>query len=292
MANILSLQSHVAYGYVGNKAAVFPLQRLGHEVISINTVQFSNHTGYGSWTGDIMSIEHIDKIFDGLNQRGALDNLDGVLTGYLGDKTLGEVLLKWLKVIKDKNPNVVYCCDPVIGDTDRGVFVRPGVAEFFSEQAVKYASILTPNQFELTNLTGIEINSLEDATRACQQLHQRGAEIILVTSLTRQEADQNQIEMLLSCSDEVLLVATPRLEMPIAPNGSGDMTAAIFLAKFLETNDTAESLAHTAAAIYAVFCKTRQLQQRELAIIQAQEEIVAPSRKFPIHILDSEDDSE
>lgn len=288
MANILSLQSHVAYGYVGNKAAVFPLQRLGHEVISINTVQFSNHTGYGSWTGDIMSIEHIDKIFDGLNQRGALDNLDGVLTGYIGDKTLGDVLLKWLKIIKDKNPQLVYCCDPVIGDTDRGIFVRPGVPEFFSEQAVKHANILTPNQFELSNLTGVEINNLADATRACQQLHQRGAEIILVTSLTRQEADQNQIEMLLSCADEVLLVATPRLDMPIAPNGSGDMTAAIFLAKYLETNDTAASLAHTAAAIYAVFCKTRQLEQRELAIIQAQDEIVVPSRKFAVHILDLE----
>lgn len=287
MANILSLQSHVAYGYVGNKAAVFPLQRLGHEVININTVQFSNHTGYGSWTGDIMSIEHIDKIFDGLNQRGVLENLDGVLTGYLGDKSLGDILLRWLKVIREKNPQVVYCCDPVIGDTDRGIFVRPGVPEFFANQAVSQANILTPNQFELTNLTGIEINTLKDAELACQQLHQRGAKMILVTSLTRNEMPHEQIEMLLSCPNETLLVATPRLDMPIAPNGSGDMTAAVFLAKYLETKDPAASLAHTAAAIYAVFCKTQQLDRRELAIIQAQEELVTPTRMFPIQVIET-----
>lgn len=280
MANILSLQSHVAFGYVGNKAAVFPLQRLGHEVISINTVQFSNHTGYGSWTGDIMSIEHIDMIFAGLEQRGFLANLDAVLTGYLGDKALGEVLIKWLAKIQQLNPNLVYCCDPVIGDVGRGIFVRPGVPEFFAEQALAHATILTPNQFELTYLTGVEINSLADAHRACHQLHQRGVKYVLVTSLTRQESDPAIIEMLLSTSNESYLVATPRIEMPISPNGSGDMTAAIFLAKYLETSDLVVSLEHTAAAIYAVFMKTLQLKQRELAIIAAQDQLVNPIQTF------------
>lgn len=285
MAAILSMQSHVAYGYVGNKAAVFPLQRLGHEVININTVQFSNHTGYGQWTGDIMSIEHIDNIFRGLENQGVLATLDGVLTGYLGDKALGEILLKWLQVIKAYNPQVLYCCDPVIGDTDRGVFVRPGVAEFFAGQAVKQADILTPNQFELTNLTGIEISSLDDAKRACNQLHDYGSKTILLTSLTRKEVPANQIEMLVSTEHQTLLVTTPRLEMPIAPNGSGDMTAAVFFAKYLESGDLAASLAHTAAAIYAVFCKTKQLGRRELAIVQAQEELVQPSKTFPIQFV-------
>lgn len=280
MANILSMQSHVAYGYVGNKAAVFPLQRLGNEVIAINTVQFSNHTGYGSWTGDIMSIEHIDKIFSGLNEHGVLDNIDAVLTGYLGDKELGHVLLRWLEIIKQKNPKIVYCCDPVIGDTDRGIFVRPGVPEFFANDALKHANILTPNQFELTNLTGIEINSLIDAQNACQQLHSRGVETVLLTSLTRNEVAANTIEMLISNSQENYLIATPRLDMPIAPNGSGDMTAATFLAKFLETRDLKQSLEHTANAIYAVFKKTLAANQRELAIIAAQDELVNPQEKF------------
>lgn len=274
------MQSHVAFGYVGNKAAVFPMQRLGNEVITINTVQFSNHTGYGSWTGDIMSIDHIDKIFTGLQDRGALDNLDAVLTGYLGDKVLGEVLLKWLDVIKKHNPNVIYCCDPVIGDVGRGVFVRPGVPEFFAKQALPHVAILTPNQFELTYLTGIEINTLEDAKTACNILHDKGVQTVLVTSLTRQESSEDVIEMLISNKKSSYLVSTPRLPMPIAPNGSGDMTAAMFLAKYLESKDLKTSLEHTAAAIYAVFTKTLEMQQRELAIISAQDELINPCVKF------------
>ncbi|RTL13346.1 MAG: pyridoxal kinase PdxY [Neisseriaceae bacterium] len=280
MANILSLQSHVAYGYVGNRAAVFPLQRLGHEVVAINTVQFSNHTGYGSWTGDIMTVEHIDKIFTGLDQQGMLRHIDGILTGYLGDSVLGEVLLNWLQKLRVVNPQLIYCCDPVIGDIGRGVFVKSGVPEFFRDQALSHATILTPNQFELTHLTGIEISTLADAKEACRILHNRGAKQILVTSLTRDDADSSQIEMLLSTKDEAYLVATPRLEMPIAPNGSGDMTAAIYLAKYLETRDLKQSLEHTAAALFATFDQTLKLARRELAIIQSQNELVQPKKWF------------
>lgn len=285
MANILSMQSHVAYGYVGNSAAVFPLQRLGHEVININTVQFSNHTGYGSWTGDIMSLEHIDKIFTGLSDKGVLENLDAILTGYIGDGALGEVLLKWLEIIKAKNPKVIYCCDPVIGDVGRGIFVRPGVPEFFANRALQFSDILTPNQFELTYLTGIDILSLEDVKVACNKLHDKGVKTILLTSLTRKAQSNEVIEMLVSNKQKQYLIETPRLAMPIAPNGSGDMTAALFLAKFLETHDLKLSLEYTASSIYAVFNKTLNLNQRELAIIASQNEFVKPINNFIAHQL-------
>lgn len=280
MANILSLQSHVAYGYVGNRAASFSLQRLGHEVITVNTVQFSNHTGYGKFKGDIMSLEHIESIFQGLAELGVLDKLDAILTGYLGNNDLALVLLKWLNQIKINNSELVYCCDPVIGDIGRGIFVQTGVAEFFQNTALNYATILTPNQFELNYLTGIEINTLIDAQRACNLIHQKGVKIILVTSLTRIEASDKQIEMLLSTEEATYLIATPRLDMPVAPNGAGDMTAAIFLAKYLETNCLILSLEHTAAALFATFAQTLSLNRRELALIQAQTELVNPTIKF------------
>jgi pyridoxine kinase len=282
MAHILSLQSHVAYGYVGNRAAVFPLERLGHEVTVINTVQFSNHTGYGDWSGDIMSLEHITNIFSGLAKRGVLTSIDAVLTGYLGDSTLGTTLLHWLAIIREQNPKLIYCCDPVIGDVGRGIFVRPGVPEFFKTTAINHATILTPNQFELAYLTDMTINTLDDAKRACAMLHQRGVKYVLVTSLMRSDGNPNEIEMLLSTSAEAFLVATPQLAMPINPNGAGDMTAAIFLAKLLETHAPDHSLKHTMAAVYAVFLKTRALNRRELAIIQAQDSLVAPAEYFSV----------
>lgn len=280
MSQILSMQSHVAYGYVGNRAAVFPLQRLGHEVTVINTVQFSNHTGYGSWTGDIMSIEHINKIFEGLEQRGVFKETDAVLTGYLGDAALGEILIKWLDHIKQQNPKVIYCCDPVMGDVGRGIFVKPGVPEFFKNQAVKHATILTPNQFELELLTNIPINTLEDAKRACNILHDQGAKIILVTSLTRSDADSETIEMLVHTKDEAYLIATPRLPLPIPANGSGDTTAALFLARYLETKDLKQSLELTANSIFAVFKATFDAKRRELNLIAAQDELANPSMRF------------
>lgn len=281
MSNILSLQSHVAYGYVGNRAAVFPLQRLGNEVVVINTVQFSNHTGYGDWTGDIMSIEHIDNIFYGLEKRGVFNKLDAVLTGYLGDSQLGDVLIKWLGIIKLNNPKLIYCCDPVIGDVGRGVFVKPGVPEFFLNQTLNCANILTPNQFELEYLTGINIQILSDALEACAILHNKGVEIILLTSLECNDyISAGTIGMLVSTSTIKYLIKTPKIQMPIAPNGSGDMTAALFLAKYLETKDLQLTLEFVAAAVYSIFQETLTLQQRELAIIAAQEQFINPNYTF------------
>src|SRR5688572_24371027 len=125
MKKILSIQSHVAYGYVGNRAAVFPLQLLGYDVIAINTVQFSNHTGYGKWTGMVFEDRHIGDIVAGLEENGALDEVDAVLSGYLGDAALGGIVLDAVCRIRAHRPDMIYCCDPVMGDTGRGFFVRP-----------------------------------------------------------------------------------------------------------------------------------------------------------------------
>ncbi len=280
MANILSMQSHVAYGYVGNRAAVFPLQRLGHEVTAINTVQFSNHTGYGEWTGDIMPLDHIERIFEGLDKRQALKNLNAVLTGYLGTAELGQTLLKWLKCIKQENPQLIYCCDPVMGDVGRGIFVREGVPEFFKELASHVATIMTPNQFELQLLTGVEINTLKDAIKACDILHRQGVSIILVTSLTRLEGKPEEIEMLLSSNEGHFLIATPRLAMPIPLNGSGDATTALFLGHYLESNNLKFSLEKTTASIFALFESTLHHHRRELDLIGGQNQWMNPARQF------------
>src|SRR5436305_4575076 len=125
--NILSIQSHVAYGHVGNSAAVFPMQRLGHEVWPIHTVQFSNHTGYGAWRGEVLPASIIDECVEGIAERGVLASCDGVLSGYMGSADTGEAILRAVQRVKAANPQALYCCDPVIGDFGRGVLVREGV---------------------------------------------------------------------------------------------------------------------------------------------------------------------
>ena len=165
--NLLSIQSHVAYGHVGNAAAVFPLQRMGVEVWPVHTVQFSNHTGYGDWQGQVFDAGLIREVVAGIEQRGVLGECDGVLSGYMGGADIGAAILDAVATVKRANPAARYCCDPVIGDVGRGVFVRDGIPEFMKAKAVPAADIITPNQFELDYLSGRASTTLERrATRS------------------------------------------------------------------------------------------------------------------------------
>jgi len=281
MKKILSIQSHVAYGYVGNRAAVFPLQRLGYDVLTVNTVQFSNHTGYGSWTGQIFTPEHIRSIIEGISDRGVLDQVDAVLSGYLGDAALGSVVFDTVTRIRQTRPDLIYCCDPVMGDVGRGFFVKPDIPDLFRDQALEHASILTPNQFEITALTGVEVITLKDARKACDMLHKRGVGIVLLTSLHTAQTPEGTVQMLASSRDgRQCLITTPLLPLDPAPNGSGDLTAALFLAHCLEGAPLQEALEKTAASVYAVFEETQKQGGRELAIIPAQDALVAAPRRF------------
>src|ERR1700712_1297507 len=168
--NILSIQSWVAYGHVGNASAVFPLQRLGAEVWAINTVQFSNHTGYGDWTGAVYSGQSVRDLVDGIAARGALARCDAVLTGYVGGGGIGGGVLPAVASVRQANPNALYCCDPVIGDINTGVYVRPGIEAFLRTQALPAADIATPNRFEIERLTGISCATLLGAKQAMVRL--------------------------------------------------------------------------------------------------------------------------
>ncbi|PZP56706.1 MAG: pyridoxal kinase [Micavibrio aeruginosavorus] len=284
MSYILSIQSHVAFGYVGNKAAIFPLQCLGHDVIDINTVQFSNHTGYGSWTGQIFDPAHIQDLVNGLRDRDILKNIKTIISGYLGSAELGQIVLETVDEIRRDNPDALYCCDPVMGDTGRGFFVKEGIPDFFKNASLPKATIITPNQFELSWLTGIEIRTLEDAKTACRQALQMGPEIVLLTSLEHLDTPETCIQMMVISKKACFMITTPKL--PVQVNGSGDCTAALFVGYYLKTGKLDEALAMTASAIYAVFEKTLGLKSREIALIQAQDAFRNPDMDFkPFKVL-------
>jgi pyridoxine kinase len=185
--NILSIQSHVAYGHVGNASAVFPMQRLGVEVWAIHTVQFSNHTGYGAWKGRVFDGPAIEELVEGIAERGVLPRCDGVLSGYMGSADIGTAILAAVARVRAANPDALYCCDPVIGDIGRGVFVRPGIPEFMRDRAVPAADIITPNQFELDWLAGAETRTLADVKAAAASVHGLGPKVVLVTSVHTDE---------------------------------------------------------------------------------------------------------
>src|SRR5580658_3938641 len=183
MTAVLSIQSRVAYGHVGNAAAVFPLQCLGIEAWALDTVAFSNHTGHGRWRGDVVPAETVATLFEGIAELGVLPSIDAVLSGYIGTAETGAVLLDIVGRVKAANPQALFCCDPVIGDTDTGSYVRDGVAEFFRDAALALADIVTPNRFELEYLTGQSAGDLREAAEAAAALRTRGPKTVLLTSL-------------------------------------------------------------------------------------------------------------
>lgn len=276
--NILSIQSHVAFGHVGNAAAVFPLQRLGHEVWPIHTVQFSNHTGYGAWRGEIFDARLIEECVTGVDERGALARCDGVLSGYVGSPATGAAILSAVVRAKARNPAALYCCDPVIGDVGRGVFVRPGVPEFFSERAIALADIVTPNHFELEWLTGGRIATVAALRASLARMRARGPRVALVTSLHLEDTPADALDLAAASADGIWRLRTPRLDLTI--NGAGDCIAALFFAHMLETRSARAALERAASSVFGLLARSREQGAREMLLVEAQAEIVAPTRSF------------
>jgi pyridoxine kinase len=280
MPTVLSIQSWVACGNVGNTAALFPLQRLGCETWSLNTVAFSNHTGYEKWRGEIVPAGKIASLFEGIAELGVLPRCDAVLSGYLGEAETGPVLLDIVARVKAANPRALFCCDPVMGDIGLGYYVRAGIPEFFRDSALALADILTPNRFELEWLTGREVTSLAEAGRAVEGLRQRGPGIVLATSL---DGVGDQVAAVAAGPDGVWAAETPRL--PIEATGCGDALAALFLGWLLRGASVSEALGATIAAIYGVIEATMRAGDGELALVAAQDELVSPSRRVAVQRL-------
>lgn len=276
--NILSIQSSVAYGHVGNSAAVFPLQRLGFEVWPVITVHFSNHTGYGAWRGPVLGAGDIAEVVQGIEERGVLPTCNAVLSGYMGDVTTGRVVLDAVARVRRANPPAIYCCDPVMGDVGRGFFVRAGIPEFMRDHAVPAADIITPNQFELEYLTGVPVTTLDSALAAADKARAMGPALVLVTSLHRRDAPPGTIELLAVSGEGAWLAGTPLL--PLTVNGAGDATAALFLGHFLRTRDPAAALARTATSIFAVMDETCRRGAREIQLVAAQDILADPPDRF------------
>ena len=274
MPTVLSIQSWVACGNVGNTAALFPLQRLGCETWSLNTVAFSNHTGHEKWRGDIVPAREIATLFEGIAELGVLSRCDAVLSGYLGEAETGPVLLDIVARVKAANPRALFCCDPVMGDIGLGYYVRAGIPQFFRDRALALADIITPNRFELEALTGAPVTSLAEAGRAAEALRRRGPGIVLATSL---DSNGDQVAAVAAGPDGVWAVETPRL--PIEATGCGDAVAALFLGWLLRGKSVPDALATTIAAIYGVIEATIRSGGGELALVAAQDELVSPSRK-------------
>jgi pyridoxine kinase len=265
---------------VGNSSAVFPLQRLGVEVWPVHTVQFSNHTGYGEWRGRVFDGRDIEQVVQGISERGVLGGCDAVLSGYLGSVGVGEEVAATVAKVRAANPSAVYCCDPVIGDVGRGVFVRPGIEQLHRDVTVPSADLVTPNHFELDLLTGTTTRTLPEVKDAVAALQALGPRVVLTTSLVTDDTPGDCVDLLAAEGGRFHRVRTPRLDVSV--NGAGDVIAALFLAHWLGSGSAAEALGRAAASVFGLLQHTEDAGSREILLVAAQQEFVSPTRTFSV----------
>ena len=275
---ILSIQSAVAYGHVGNSAAVFPLQRIGVEVVPVYTVNFSNHTGYGAWRGPVISADDVAAVLTGIEERGVFPRIDAVLSGYQGSAGIADVIVDAVARVKAANPDAVYSCDPVMGNAKSGCFVAPEIPVLLRDVVVPAADVITPNQFELGYLTRTEPDTLESTLASVDLAREMGPSTVLVTSVERPDREDGTIEMLAVDDDGAWIVQTPLL--PLKANGSGDVTAALFTAHLRRSGDTADALARTASSVFDLLARTHESGDRELRLVESQEFYADPRMQF------------
>ncbi|MEH3086470.1 MAG: pyridoxal kinase PdxY [Xylophilus ampelinus] len=286
---VLSIQSHVAYGHVGNDAAMLPLQLLGAQPVAVHTVQFSNHTGYGEFKGQVFPPAHVQDVLDGLRARGVLQRCEAVLSGYLGDPGVGEAVLAAVQEIRQARPGARYLCDPVMGDVGRGIFVRPGVPEFLRRRALGQASLITPNQFEFELLHGAPLASATEAVAAARALlgrpGQPGPETIVITSLRTPDLPGDRLATLAVEAAGAWIVQTPFVALEPLPNGMGDVFSAVLLGRLLRGAATPDAVAHAVSALHALVARTAP-GRRDLPLVACRDQVVAPEPAFAARALE------
>ncbi|MEX5383280.1 pyridoxal kinase PdxY [Cronobacter muytjensii] len=281
MKNILAIQSHVVFGHAGNSAAEFPMRRLGANVWPLNTVQFSNHTQYGQWTGAVMPPLHLTEIVQGIAAIGQLSRCDAVLSGYLGSAEQGEQILEIVRQVKTANPKAKYFCDPVMGHPEKGCIVAPGVAEFHARAALPASDIIAPNLLELEMLSGHAVASVDEAVTTARELIARGPQIVLVKHLARAGYQQDRFEMLLVTAEEAWHISRPLVDFGARqPVGVGDVTSGLLLVKLLQGATLREALEHVTAAVYDIMVTTKRMEEYELQVVAAQGGIAQPEHYF------------
>jgi len=274
--NVISIQSQVAFGHVGNSAAVFPMQVHGIDVVAVPTTLLSNRPGYPTIRGRVLEAQLLADLLLGIEERGAVDAAQMILSGYLGSADNAKVVADFVARAKAKNPTLLYCCDPVLGDRDRGLFVHADIPPLVRDLLCPLADIVTPNHFEFEWLSGARVTTIDQLTKAARAFMARGT--VVITSAELADTPEGEIESLAVERASAWRVRTPKL--PISPSGTGDLFAALFAAARVQGKDTPAALGHAASAIFAVLERTAARGTEEMRIIESAEQLVHPQRRF------------
>jgi pyridoxine kinase len=257
---VLSIQSSVIFGYVGNNIARPVLQTLGYDVWCVDTVNFSNHPGYGSFTGSVKEAHKIQEEINGLANLDILGECDAILSGYLGEVETAKTVSRTIELIKEQNETAIYLLDPVIGD-DGQIYVKNGLIEAFKNELLPKADVILPNQSELGWLSGLKINDVSSLKTASKYLIKCGAKTVVVTGIPEIETLTNYVVT----SDAFWAISTPKLNRKF--NGTGDLFSSLFTGAFLQTKDLYNALNFATEGCSIVVRETQKKDSKELSVL-------------------------
>jgi pyridoxine kinase len=279
---VISIQSQVAYGHVGNSAAVFPMQMHGIDVIAVPTTLLSNRPGYPTIRGRVLDAQLVADLLLGVEERGALETTKVILSGYLGSAEIAAVVADFVQRAKARNPALTYCCDPVLGDRDGGLFVQADIPPLIRDLLCPLADLITPNHFEFEWLCGAKATTIDQVIAQAQALMVRGPSTIVVTSAELADTPDGQIETLavegFKAEFKAWRVRTPKL--PISPFGTGDLFASLLVSARVREADTPDALSQAASAIFAVLERTAARGTEEMRIVETAALLADPKRRF------------
>ena len=276
--SVISIQSQVAYGHVGNSAAVFPMQMHGIDVIAVPTTLLSNRPGYPTIRGRVLEAQLVADLLLGIRERGAVETCQMILSGYLGSREIAVVVADFVARAKARNPALRYCLDPVLGDRDRGLFVQPEIPPFVRGRLCALADIVTPNHFEFEFLCGAEARTIDQVIARAAELIARGPSTVVVTSAELADTLDGQIDTIAVERSRAFRVTTPKL--PISPNGTGDLFAALYVSAGVRGADTPDALAHAVSGVFAVLERTAARGTEEMRIVESGDLLAHPKRRF------------
>ena len=275
---VISIQSQVAFGHVGNSAAVFPLQMHGIDVTAVPTTLLSNRPGYPTLRGRVLDAKLVADLLLGIEERGAVDACRMILSGYLGSPEIAAVVADFVARARARNPQLAYTCDPVLGDRDRGMFVQADIPPLVRDRLCPLADIITPNHFEFEFLCGAKAETTDQMIAQARALMARGPSTVVVTGAELKDTPDGEIETLAIERSKAWRARTPKL--PISPNGTGDLFCALYVSARVREKDTPEALGHAVSAVFAVLERTAARGTEEMRIVESAESLVRPQRRF------------
>jgi pyridoxine kinase len=279
--NILSIQSSVCYGHVGNCAAELPLRLLGFEVWRVDTTHFSNQPGHGRHRGRVVPAAEIEALLTGLAELGLAAKTNAVLSGYLGEPETGQVVAAHIRALRQHNPELLYLLDPVMGDSDSGVgrlYVNAGIPAIMREELLPLADIVTPNRFELEVLSGMPAASQGDLIQAAKSLIQAGPKLVLVTSVDGSDTPSDCIDTVAVTADGVW--RTRQARFPRRFDGAGDLLTALFLGYLLQAREVPDALSRAVSSLHPVLQATDAGGGTDLALTEALSVMLEPPISF------------